>query len=157
MVDVNGSYGLLAQMPGRLARLLSLTVFRFHAGWSRPDPRLVAGIHRLKESMRVGMPNLRASVERQFDAEVQKRYGRNVGTRTPDLYRVKGNRTSFTTTYMATGDCQVPAKTCKTEQSWVELMGPNRLQISACRVLLYWSQSLRDALRKSHGLLSRDA
>jgi hypothetical protein len=72
-------------------------------------------------------------------------------TRTPDLYRVKGSRTSFTTTYMATGDCQVPAKTCKTEQSWVEPMGPNRLQISACRVLLYLPQSLRN------GLLSRDA
>jgi hypothetical protein len=39
--------------------------------------------------------------------------GRHVGTRTPDLYRVKGASNTFTTTYMAPGNCQVPAKTRK--------------------------------------------
>jgi len=28
-----------------------------------------------------------------------------------------------TTAYMAAGDCQVPANTCKTEQSWAGILG----------------------------------
>jgi hypothetical protein len=57
-----------------------------------------------------------------------ERYGRHEETRTPDLYRVKGASNTFTTTYMVPGDCQVPAATCKAEQSWVGFMGPNRLE-----------------------------
>jgi hypothetical protein len=32
-------------------------------------------------------------------------------------------RTLLVTTYRFAGDCQVPANTCKTEQSWAGIMG----------------------------------
>ena len=49
-----------------------------------------------------------------------------VGTRRLELLTSTVSRVlvnTFITTYRAQGDCQVPATTCKAEQSWVGCMG----------------------------------
>jgi hypothetical protein len=83
----------------------------------------VTGAERVPLPMKSGSSRAVRRAEKPMNTE--EKYGRHDWTRTSDLYRVKGARNSLTTTYMATGDCQVPAKTCRTEQSWVGLMGSN--------------------------------
>ena len=62
---------------------------------------------------------------RQAPKELLVKNGRHEETRTPDLYRVKAESRSTTTTYMVAEDCQVSANTYKSNQQWVETLGCN--------------------------------
>jgi len=53
--------------------------------------------------------------------QVIEKYGRPVGTRTPDLYRVKVPLIGFTTTYKTAGTAKVRGSSYKTYFLWVGL------------------------------------
>jgi hypothetical protein len=54
-------------------------------------------------------------------SQIIGKYGRPVGTRTPDLYRVKVTLKGFTTTYKTAGTAKVRGSSYKTYFLWVGL------------------------------------